>query len=39
MASPFGHPPGGDANSVQFEKDPKIAFANLIVQSVECIVE
>jgi hypothetical protein len=39
MAAPFGHPPGSDANAVQFEKDPQIALAELVVQRVERVVE
>jgi hypothetical protein len=39
VATPFGHPPCCDANAIQLEKDPHIAFANLIVQGVKSVVE
>ena len=39
VAAPFGHPPCGDANAIQLEEDPHVAFAHLTGQRVKSIVE
>lgn len=39
VAAPFGHASCGDGNAVQFKEDPQVAFANLVIQAVERVVQ